>query len=260
MPDVEFWKKRIIEKFIERSSRTWYYIANISEILDSFGKIEYTANEAWDQLVADELLVTSMVNGRQAIFLNPNKQLEITKYFNQEPVGEVRERLAPSPSTFENLDRRFEIVTENAWPNQGTYYLCTQVGDPMHWVALYRSKPNKRPTRMNFGSLRDRGSRITKMWNVIRGLGRRETPFYKKQAEDIDQQIFGNNRQPAVAVFGIFNYLGWIKEVERRGKRIFYALDQDNLYDDLMDSRGHVCYGCGRVCPDRYCVFCENSI
>ena len=260
VPDVEYWKKRIIEKFIERSSNISYYITDPSEILDSFGKIEFAANNAWEQLIEDELLVTSIVNGRKTTFLNHNKQLEIIKYFNQEPVDEVRERLKPSQDNFENLNERFTIVTENAWPNQGTYYLCTQMDDPTFWVALYRSKPHKKPTRINLGSLTNNESRITRMWEVIRSLGNENTTFYKKQAEDLDQQAFGNNRQPAVAAFGIFTYLGWIKEVERRGKSIIYELDKDNLYDNLINNRGHICLRCGRVLPDRYCTFCNSPI
>lgn len=260
MTNVERWKKRIIEKFIERSAYERYYITDTSDILGSFGTIEYAANIAWEQLLSDGLLVSDQIAGRSAIFLNPNKQLEIIKYFNQEPVDEVRAMLEPPPATFKKLDRRFEIVTENAWPNQGTYYLCTQVGDPTFWVALFRSKPDKKPTRMNLGSIKNADSKLAKMWHIIYDLGKRETSFYKKQAEDLDQSAFGNNRQRGVAAFGIFQRLGWIKEVERHGKKIIYALDKTNLYDAFMKNQGRVCHTCARVCINGYCDDCQSNI
>lgn len=253
----EFWKKRIIEKFIERSSHQAYRIRDVSEILNSFGRIELAANTAWDQLFEDELLVKNTVTGGDYICLNPNKQLEIMKYYNKEPVEEVRTRLEPSVVNFENLERHFEIVTEKAWPNQGTYYLCTRTGDPTDWVALFRSKPHKNPTRMNLGSLKNPESRITRMWGIVRDLGKDGSTFYKKQAEDLDQKAFGNNRQPGTAAFGIFCHLRWIREVERCGAKIFYALDQDNIYDDLVNGDGHVCFRCARVSHDPYCDFCN---
>ena len=260
MASVESWKKRIIEKFIERSYPTFYYITDPQQILDSFGNIEFTGNTAWEELLNDEILVSSIIDNRHAIHLNLNKHLEIRNYYNTEPVEEVMARLQPPPSTFEGLEQRHIVVTENAWPHQGTYYLCTLIGNPASWVALYRSKPNKGTTRMNFGSLQDRDSKITSMWNTIRGLGRREPIFYKKQAEDENQQAFGNNRQPATASFNIFCYLGWIREVERRGKRVFYSLNDAGLYDELMNNQAHVCRGCSRICRDRYCDECESPI
>ena len=257
MTSVEFWKKRIIEKFIERSQFQTYRIRDVSEMLNSFGRIELTASNAWEQLLEDKLLVKNTTNDIEYIYLNPNKQLEIMKYYNKEPVDEVRARLEPSAANFENLERRFEHTTEKAWPNQGTYYLCTQVGDPTYWVALFRSKPHKTPTRMKLKSLKDPEARITIMWSVIRNLGANGSTFYKKQAEDLNQRAFGNNRQPGTAAFEIFKYLGWIKEVERRGAQVFYMLDQDSLYDDLVNDRGHVCFGCARVCHDPYCDVCD---
>ena len=258
MTSEEFWKKRIIEKFIERSSHQAYRIRDVSEILNSFGSIELAASNAWEQLLEDELLVKSMADGVKYTYLNPNKQLEIMRYYNKEPVDEVRARLEPSAVNFENLERRLDHTTEKAWPNQGTYYLCTHVADPTDWTALFRSKPNKKPTRINLGSLKDPESKITRMWNVIRGLGKDGSTFYKKQAEDLDQKAFGNNRQPGTAAFEIFKHLGWIKEVERRGTQIFYKLDQDSLYDDLINNRGYVCFRCARVWPGPYCDVCDK--
>lgn len=259
MTSVEHWKKRIIEKFIERSSQAPYHITDMDDILNSFGDIEFTANTAWDELVADELLVVDLVNDRRVIFLNSNKQLEIMEYFNQEPVDEVRAMLEPPSSTFDGLDRRLDYVTENAWPNQGTYYLCTRVGDPADWVSIYRSKPHKKPTRVNLGSLRDNESRIVKMWRIICDVGGRGNIFYKKQAEDRDQRVFGNNRQPATAAFCIFTYLGWIREVSRHGRRVTYALDNTSLYDALANNRGYVCHECARVCLGGRCDNCQGS-
>ena len=182
------------------------------------------------------------------------------RYYNQEPAEEVMAKLQPPPSTFEGLEVRHTIITENAWPNQGTYYLCTQIGNPAYWLFLFRSKPNKPVTRTNLGSLEDRDSRISKMWKIIHGLGKTQLTFYKKQAEDLDQRTFGNNRQPATASFNIFYYLGWLKEVKRRGKQVFYALDKDAVHDALMDHDAYVCRGCSRIYRARYCDHCESAI
>lgn len=260
MASVKSWKKRIVEKFIERSHPTFYYIRHPEEILNSFGNIEYTGNTAWEELLRDEILVTSVIENHSVIHLNLNKHLEIRNLYNTEPVEEVMAKLQPPPSTFVGLEQRYSIVTKNAWPHQGTYYLCTLIENPVSWVALYRSKPNKSVTRMNFGSLQEEDSKITRMWRTIYSVGRREQKFYKKQAEDENQQAFGNNRQPATAAFNIFCYLGLIKEIERHGKRIFYALDDTRLYEELISKRAHVCRGCSRICRDKYCDGCQSPI
>lgn len=260
MASIESWKKRIVEKFIERSHPTFYYITNPQEILDSFGSIEYNGNQAWDQLREDEILVSSVIDNRTVIHLNLNKELEIRNLYNTEPVEEVMAKLQPPPSTFDGLDIRHSFVTENAWPNQGTYYLCTKVGDPTYWVAIYRSKPNKKPTTMRFGSLRDDDSKIVSMWNTICDVARQEPKLWRKRAEDENQWAFGNNRQPGTATFNIFCYLGLLSEVERKGKRVFYSLDDVRLYDELRANHAHMCRGCARICRDRYCDHCKAPI
>ncbi|MDE0396198.1 MAG: hypothetical protein OXL96_00180 [Candidatus Poribacteria bacterium] len=260
MPDIEHWKKRIIEKFIERSQHSSYYITDLKPILDSFGRIEYNANLAWEALLHDGLLVTDTINGQEAIHLNPHKELEIMKYFNKDPAEEVMAGLQPPASDFEGLEKRINVITENAWPNQGTYYLCTLIGNPASWVFLFRSKPNKPTTRTNLGSLTDKDSRITKMWKIVRDLGQGEREFYKKQAEDLDQRTFGNNRQPATAAFNIFVYLGWIREFRRRGKQVFYLLAKADLHDAFVNGQAYVCHECSKIYSNRYCDSCEKPI
>ena len=260
LSSLEKWEKRIIEKFLERAVEGVYHISDVREILDSFGPIEFAANKAWDRLVDAKILKIEDDTNQRRISLNLEKQYEITEYYKQEPVEEVKTKLMPDPHTFKGLERRHEVVTENTWPNQGTYYLCTQSEDVTAWTYIYRSKPTNKPTRVKLGSLLNPDSKIRRMWVAVQSIGQDGSVFYKKQAEDLDQRAFGNNRQGAVAAFNIFVYLGWIKAVKRTGKQVFYKLDRTELYDALVSGQGHTCGRCSRVCLDRYCAKCSVHI
>jgi len=57
-------------------------------------------------------------------------------------------------------------------------------------------------------------------------------------AEDTDQKVFGNNRQPSTCGFQIFEYLGWIKESGKKGNIIYYVVTDEKAYEKFLRDRG----------------------
>ena len=117
---------------------------------------------------------------------------------------------------------------------------CTKDGDPDYWRVVIRTKPNAQPTAIVLGSLADKESKISKMWKVILKVWKNNNnqPIYKKMAEDEDQKIFSNNRQPSTADFSIFEHLRWLKEVGKKSNTIYYNITDENVHDKFLKDRG----------------------
>lgn len=257
------WKKRIVERFIERSSKGNYMSnENTQTLMESFGfSVDSNFFKAWDYLLKSEIIIKHGDN--EMYFLNTwKKPTEIREIFQEEPLSERSESMRPERKYFENLVEQFTITTEQAWPNQGTYYFCTDEDDPSTWNVIIRSKPNKPPIVYRLGSIKDKNSRLSKMWIVILSvwIDGNKKPIYKKLAEDKDQKTFGNNRQPATAGFTIFNKFGWLEETSRRGKQIFYKISDEKSHEDIINGKTPICPRCGRPSPNRFCNYCNAPI
>jgi len=258
------WIKRIVERFIERSSEGSYSITNVQDLIKDFGYlVDSNFMKAWNELISKQIIFEiARASGKEFLLNTWGKTAEIREIFNKEPIPERAENVKPEKSYFEGLSEHYAITTENAWPNQGTYYFSTKEDDPSHWVVIFRSKPNKRPTRYDLGSIKDEDSRISKMWKVIVQVWHKnqKQPIYKKLAENKDQVTFGNNRQPAVAGFTIFVKFGWLQEVSRKGKQIFYNIIDEKSHQEILNGKIPICPRCGSPAPDHFCHYCDSPI
>ena len=258
------WVKRIIEKFIERSSNGSYKVSNVQTFMIEFGfMVDSNFLRAWENLVKTKIIIELNDKNKKVFVLNSwEKATEIRNIFVKEPILERVVNTRPANKYFRNLQEQFIHTTEQVWPNQGTYYFCTKEDDISYWVVLVRSKPNKRPQPYKLGSIKDKQSTISKMWIVILEVWKRnkKEPIYKKMAEDKDQRTFGNNRQPATAGFTIFLKFGWIREVSRKGKQIFYDIVDEDVYDKLITNEIEICPRCGLPAHNHFCLNCNMRI
>lgn len=219
--------------------------------------------KAWEELIKSKIIIETNRNSGKSFILNTwEKATEIRNIFVTEPIPERAINVKPDKKYFENLVERFTHTTENAWPNQGTYYFCTREDDVYDWIVFFRSKPNKRHTTYNLGSIKDENSTISTMWKVIVNVWKdnEKQPVYKKMAEDRDQKTFGNNRQPATAGFAIFLKFGWIQEVSRRGKQIFYQIKDEEQHNKIIYGKIPMCPRCGLPAPGQFCLNCDQPI
>lgn len=243
MKEIDEYKKRIVEYFVNRSPYGRTFKARRTEdIFRRFGNRnmkEY--QEAFDSLVEDKILITEVSNDVRYYLLDfIDKASEIRDILRKEPFIERAKMFKPASTYFEGFTVKFTKVTERAWPNRGTYYCCVKNDDPDFWKVVIMTKPNIKPTTKILGSLTDKQSTITKMWKVILKIWKNndKNPIYKKMAEDAAQKIFGNNRQPTTAGFSIFEHYDWLKEVGKKGNIIYYQITDEDAYDKFLHDRG----------------------
>lgn len=196
--------------------------------------------EAFNQL--EEKTIISEVVDERKYYLSDfiNKPSQIREILRKEPFIERAQMIKPDDRFFDGFDNIFNRVTERAWPNRGTYCYCTKKDNPEYWKAVIRTRPNARPTVYVLGDLKDRESRIAKMWKVILNvwIENQKNPIWKKLAEDANQTVFGNNRQPSTCGFQIFEYLGWLKEDGKRRNTIYYVITDDDAHENFLRDKG----------------------
>lgn len=237
MKEIDEWKKRVVELFMLRSPPNRLYKAlTEDEILSWFGRYDgEKLKEAFESLVSEKIIIQSSSGEKKFYQLNLwEKTAEIRNLIHREPFAETAARVRPNAVYFKGLKELFTRATERAWPNRGTYYYCVKEDDPHHWIVLIKTKPTiAKPDRINMESLRERNSKISKMWRVIVRVWKRDgkKPIWKKKAEDEDQPTFGNNRQPSTCAFQIFEYLGWIKEIGKKGNKILYQVIEEDGWE-----------------------------
>ncbi|MBI5146779.1 MAG: hypothetical protein HZA84_06115 [Thaumarchaeota archaeon] len=260
---LEFWEKRLIERFIERSDRGTFELKNKLDLFKSFGRFKTDPNlsKAFDNLIYRKLIL--QINLGNYILNSHTSIAEIRRILQTEPIPFMSEQMMPVESYFEGYTLQFNFTTDkNSWPHRGTYYCCTKNDDPSTWKIIFRANPAKKPTSYSFGSLLDNDSKIIRMWKTVLKVWEKynREPIYKKQAEDINQTDFENNRQPGAAAFALFIRFGWIHEVGRKGKQVFYQIDKPEEHLDLIKKRIPICPRCGIPAPDRFCVYCNLPV
>ncbi len=219
--------------------------------------------KAWNALIKSKIIIEANKTEGNLFLLNSwEKATEIRDIFVSEPIPERAVNIRPDKKYFENLVERFTHTTENAWPNQGTYYFSTKEDDPTHWTVFFRSKPNKKHTTYDLGSIKDKQSIISTMWTVIVQVWKdsKKQPIYKKMAEDKDQKTFGNNRQRGTAGFAIFLKFRWVKEVSRKGKQVFYQIVDEKAHNRILTKKIPICPRCGMPAPDNFCLNCKQPV
>lgn len=237
------YKKTIVEYFVNRSPRGYSYkVRNEQDIFRRFGNRNIKEmQEAFNQLVEDKIIITEMSNEKRYYLLDfIDKPSEIREILRKEPFIERAKMIRPEKEFFDGFDNIFNRVTERAWPNRGTYYYCIKKDNPEFWKVVIRTKPNVKPNTYVLGDLKDPESRISKMWQVILRvwIENERKPIWKKKAEDADQKVFGNNRQPSTCGFQIFEHLGWLKETRKKGNVIYFVVTDENAYNKFLRDRG----------------------
>ena len=243
MKEIDEYKKIIVEYFVSRSSHGVLYKArNERGIFRRFGNRNVKEmQEAFNQLVKEKIIITEMSNENRYYLLDfIDKPSQIREILRKEPFIKRAKMFKPEKEFFDGFDNIFNRVTERTWPNRGTYYYCIKKDNPEFWKIVIRTKPNVKPTVYALGDLKDPESRIAKMWQVILKvwIENEKTPIWKKLAEDADQKVFGNNRQPSTCGFQIFEYLDWLKESGKKGNIIYYVVTDDKAHDKFLRDRG----------------------
>jgi len=100
------------------------------------------------------------------------------------------------------------------------------------------------------------------MWKTVLEIWNQnnQEPIFKKQVEDINQKDYHNNRQPGIAAFTLFVKFGWIHEVSRKGRQIFYQVDKPDEYLDIINKKVSLCSRCGMPSPDTFCNNCNLHV
>lgn len=258
------WEKRIVDWFIVRSNNGNYESNGLNEILPSLGfQVDSNLYKAWDNLCEKSIIIEARRAAGKTFLLNTwMKTTIIREIVHKDPISEHAKYCRPKSSYFNDMIERFTYTTANVWPNQGTYFFCTSSNDPSFWVVFVKSKPNKNHLTYKLGSIKEKNSKISQMWKTILEVwynGDKKSIF-KKMAEDKNQKVFGNNRQPATAAFVIFSKFGWIKEVSRKGKQIFYDIIDDESYEHILNNKIPICPKCGMPAKGNYCVNCKYTI
>lgn len=205
-----------------------YKVRNERDIFKRFGNRNVKEmEEAFECLVEEKIIITEMSNENRYYLLDfIDKPSQIREILRKEPFIERAKMIKPEKEYFEGFENVFNRVTERAWTNRGTYYYCIKKENPELWKVVIRTKPNVKPTIYVLGDLKDKESRIAKMWKVILKVWveNNKKPIWKKLAEDADQKTFGNNRQPSTCGFQIFEHLGWLKESGKKAIRYILSL------------------------------------
>ena len=259
----EFWEKRLVERFIERSDHGTFQLKNKLELFKSFGrfKIDPNLSIAFDNLINRKLIL--QINLGNYILNSHTSIEEIRRILQTEPIQFMSEQMMPVESYFADHKLQFNFTTDkNSWPHRGTYYCCTEIDDPSIWKIIVRANPAKKPTTYTFGSFLDNDSRIIRMWKTVLDVWNQNNceSIYKKQAEDVNQKDFDNNRQPGVAAFTLFTRFGWMHEVSRKGKQVFYQIDKPDEYLEIIDKKIPLCRRCGLPAHDNFCINCDHPI
>ena len=227
MKEMDEYKKKIIEHFIINMNFNFFRTFKESRLLAWMELYDEKMKDALQELIKDKIIIITEDNHEPQYYLdNQDKISEIRNFTRQEPFLERAQILTPPNNLFDGFEERFLRSTERAWPNRGTYYYYTKLDDSLHWKVIIITKPNAKPTTIDMGSLAEEESRISKMWKIILEVWKNKPSdtIYKKMAEDKDQKLFGNNRQPSTACFHIFEYLGKLKEVGKYRNSILYIV------------------------------------
>jgi len=141
--------------------------------------------------------------------------------------------MQPSNEITKNLTKRFyEHTDQNR--NNGVYYFYTEKSAPDSWVVLARLNIKKEPYRYRLGSIKDSNSKLYGMWlaTLTAWKGNAKNSIRRSAAEKIDQDAFGNNRQPGFAAFKLFTHAGWLRIALCNRTSISYNVVDDKSHQN----------------------------
>jgi len=227
-------KKEIIEFFqSHKPIEEGVYESDLEKFEDQFGKDSaYTKN--LDTLIANGIINKNTKADRVVLTLfERDHQIEIRKILNFEKLEDLALIMQPSVDNIKNLHSRFyEFADQNR--SNGVYYFYTEKNDPDCWIVLARVDAKKEPYRYRLGSIKDSNSKIYQMWvaTVQAWNGNGKQAINRGMAEKIDQDSFGNNRQPGFAAFKLFTHAGWLRIPFGKGTSISYIVTDEKAHSD----------------------------
>ena len=159
MREIDEFKKRIVDHFMIKPG----YFVTLPVLEQWLDLYEVKMHDAFRELINDKIIIIRKYEDVDHYGLDiRNKKSEIRNFIRQEPFIERAKLVKPESKYFEGYDEQFIRSTERAWPNRGSYYYCTKKEDSKHWKVIIVTKPNTRQIIINFGSLADPKSRISK--------------------------------------------------------------------------------------------------
>jgi len=160
-------------------------------------------------------------------------QIEIRKILTFELLEDSALKMQPTYEQTKNLMNRFyEHADQNR--SNGVYYFYTEKNDPDSWIVLARLSAKKEPHRYRIGSIKDSNSKLSAMWiaTLTAWKGNAKNPIRRSAAEKIDQDAFGNNRQPGFAAFKLFTHAGWLRIALGSRTSIYYNVVDDKAHQN----------------------------
>lgn len=157
--------------------------------------------------------------------------IEVRKILNFEILENNALKMQPLIEKTKNLSSRFyEHADQNR--SNGVYYFYTEKGDPDCWIVFARLNAKKDPYRYRLGAIKDTDSKLYRMWLATIQAWKRNAkqPIRRGEAEKIDQDAFGNNRQPGFASFKLFTHAGWLRIPYGNGTSIYYNVVDESAH------------------------------
>jgi len=159
--------------------------------------------------------------------------IEIRKILTFELLENFALQMQPTYEQTKNLLSRF-IEHADQDRSNGVYYFYTEKNDPDSWIVLARLNAKKNPHRYKLGSIKDPNSKLKAMWiaTLSAWKGNAKNPIRRGAAEKIDQDAFGNNRQPGFAAFKLFIHAGWLRIAPVSRTSIHYNVVDDKAHQN----------------------------
>lgn len=223
MLSVGEWRRRILEYFMARGNHQ-FRCSTKEKIFDFFGSnTDANTDIAFATLLQNGLIITANSKGKKYYTIDFEKSNEIHRILIEESDEEKFEMIQPHEEEFKELTLVFTSASNKRNPRQGVYYYCVKQDDHSYWVVLLKSRIIGKAKRLILGSFNDASSRILKIWSstMLVSEESNDGKFIRKQVEDIEKAC-GNNRQPSKAAFDVFEKIGLIKVVGKKGNSPIY--------------------------------------
>lgn len=224
-------KKQIVEFVMKYPIEEGIYEITRKDFEKKFKKnINYESN--LKTLITNGIVVPSRKGDKQVLTIFEREhQIDLRHILRYEILNNMALKMQPEIEKIQGLVSRFHEHTDQN-QGKGVYYFYTDKGDPDCWIVFARLDPKKEPYRYRLGAINDRESKLYKMWlaTVQAWRDNNNEPIRRGMAEKLDQNAFGNNRQPGFASFKLFTYAGWLKIPHRNGTSVYY---------DILDAESH---------------------
>ncbi len=228
MIEIEEWKRIIVRFFISRSTSSRVYkITDEKNLHEHFkSKFERNTQSAYEELLVSDIITSMQINEKTFYTLNFDKQSEIEEIIKNDK--HKSNLIKPSYDELKELKEEFRDVPNSRSLNKSFYYFYTKIDEPDYWTVFIKSKPNTPPYKIILGSISDKNSRISKIWQAVIKVSNtnNDKPFIRKWVENIEQKACGNNRLPSKCAFRIFIHLNWLKIVHQKGRVNYYKISK----------------------------------